>query len=51
MKIKVGVEPEEDVARVRAVRAAAASIVWPSSLLVDRHVPRITKNVLEHFLG
>jgi hypothetical protein len=30
---------------------AAGSIVWPSSLLVDRHVSRVTRNVLERFLG
>jgi hypothetical protein len=29
---------------------AAGSIVWPSSLLVDRHVSRITRNVLERYL-
>ena len=30
---------------------AAGSINWPASLLVDRHVSRITRNVLERFLG
>jgi hypothetical protein len=29
---------------------AAGSISWPASLLVDRHVSRITSNVLERFL-
>jgi hypothetical protein len=29
---------------------AASSITWPASLLVDRHVSRITANVLSRFL-
>jgi hypothetical protein len=30
---------------------AAGSINWPSSLLVDRHVSRITRNVLARYLA
>ncbi len=30
---------------------SAGSIAWPSSVLVDRHVSRITANVLRKFLG
>ncbi|MHB8619836.1 MAG: N,N-dimethylformamidase beta subunit family domain-containing protein [Chloroflexota bacterium] len=30
---------------------SASSIIWPASLLVDQHVSRITRNVLERFLG
>ena len=30
---------------------SAGSITWPSSLLVDDHVSRITRNVLERYLG
>jgi hypothetical protein len=30
---------------------AAGSIIWPASSLVDPHVSRITRNVLDRFLG